>query len=419
MYHKTVLENGLKIISETVDYARSVSIGIWINAGSRDEKPKENGISHFIEHMSFKGTKKRSALQIAKELDSIGGMSNAFTGKENTCFHARVLGRHFPIVADILSDIFLNSLFDPAEIEKERGVILQEIKMMEDSPEEYVHDLLQRNFWKGHPISMPVMGTEDSVMSITRDMIIDYVKRHYLPRNVIISAAGAISHKELTEYFVPLFEKIESKNENDPKREPPKSNTSVSVNYKKLEQIHICLGVEAVSVKDERRFPVNVLNTILGGNMSSKLFQKIREEKGLAYSVYSFLSLYTDTGLLGIYAACEPDNVNKVLSLINEEIRKIIAGQINKDDLESAKNYIVGGLLLSSESIENRMIRIAKNEFLFDRYVPYEEVVDKINRVSLDDVISAAEMLFNNKTLTFVALGPIHEKDIDLSNIKL
>lgn len=412
MYHKTVLDNGLKIISETIEHARSISIGIWINAGSRDEEARENGVSHFIEHMSFKGTRNRSTLQIAKELDAVGGMSNAFTGKENTCFHARVLGKHLSVVADILCDIFLNSVFEPFEIEKERGIISQEIKMLEDTPEDYVHDLLQRVFWKDHPIGMPILGTRDSIMEIDRKKIFNYIKRHYTAENVIISAAGAVDHNEVVNYFFPYFDKI-MPNDPDPKRFPPKANVTTFSNYRDLEQVHMCLGVEGVSIKDEKRFAVSLLNTILGGNMSSRLFQEIREKQGLAYSVYSFLSSYTDSGILGMYVACNPHHVNNVLGTINKEIKRLLAGDMKKDDVAAARDYIIGGIYLSSESIENRMIRIARNELIFDRYIPYEETISKIEAIQLDDVVDIANMLFKDKTLTLVVLGPLSGRDLD------
>jgi predicted Zn-dependent peptidase len=418
MYHsgcqKTELENGLKIISETIEYARSICVGIWVNAGSRDEKKEENGISHFIEHMSFKGTKNRTAVQIAKELDAIGGMSNAFTGKENTCFHARVLGKHFSVAADVLSDIFLNSVYLPEDIEKERWIILQEIKMQEDSPEEYIHDLFQRVFWKDHPIGMPILGTKDSVMNIDREKILNYIKTHYSPKNVIISAAGAVKHDDVLKYFSPMFEQIPT-SDTDPKRFPPDPYFDVSVNYRDLEQVHICLGTESVSIKDERRFAVSVLNSILGGNMSSRLFQEIRERQGLAYSVYSFMGSYSDTGFLGIYVACDAAHVNNVLSTINKEIKKLFYGNLDQGDVDSAKEYLIGGIYLASESVENRMIRMAKNELIFGRYIPYEETVSCIEKVSLDDVIDAAEMLFKDKRLALVTLGPVKENELDLS----
>ncbi len=413
-YQKTQLENGLKIISETIDYARSICVGIWVNAGSRDEKKEENGISHFIEHMSFKGTKNRTAIQIAKELDAIGGMSNAFTGKENTCFHAKVLGKHFSVAADVLSDIFLNSVYSPEDIEKERWIILQEIKMQEDSPEEYIHDLFQRVFWKDHPIGMPILGTKESVMGINREKIIRYINTHYSPKNVIISAAGAVSHDDVLKYFLPMFEQIPA-SDIDPKRFPPSPCFDVSVNYKDLEQVHICLGTESVSIKDQRRFAVSVLNSILGGNMSSRLFQEIREKQGLAYSVYSFIGSYSDTGFLGIYVACDARHVNDVLLTINKEIKRLFHADIEQSDVDSAKEYLTGGIYLSSESIENRMIRIARNELIFGRYIPYEETVANIEKVSLDDVVNVAEMLFKDKQLALVTLGPIKENELDLS----
>ncbi len=418
MYRKTVLNNGIRIISESVEHARSVCIGIWVNAGSRDEEFSENGVSHFIEHMSFKGTKNRNALQIAKELDAIGGMSNAFTGRENTCFHARVLGKHLFIVADILSDIFLNSVFDPIDIEKERGVIFQEIKMLEDSPEDYIHDLLYRILWKDHPIGMPVLGTKESIVNISRNTILNYIMRHYSPENIIVCAAGAVKHDDMLHYFSPIFEKV-SHNNLDPIRFPPQTNIEVSFHYRDLEQTHICIGVESVSIKDERRFAVSLLNTILGGNMSSRLFQEIRDKRGLAYSVYSFTSSYTDIGMFGIYAACESTNVNAVLEIINKEIKRLLNGDISKEDINGAKDYIIGGVYLASESIENRMIRMARNELIFEKYIPYEEIVSKIESVNLDDIIDVANMIFNNKILALVTLGPLKEGNIDVSNITI
>jgi len=418
MYHKTVLDNGLKIISERVEYARSVSIGIWVNAGSRDEENSENGVSHFIEHMSFKGTENRNALQIAKELDAIGGMFNAFTGKENTCFHAKVLGKHFSVVADILSDIFLNSVFDPADIEKERGIILQEIKMLEDTPEDYIHDLLQREFWKDDPIGNPILGTKDSIMGIDRNKILDYIKSHYSPENVIISAAGAIDHNDMVGAFSPLFEKI-APCDSDPKRLPPRPNVAHSFYYRDLEQVHMCLGIEAVSIKDEKRFAVSLLNTIMGGNMSSRLFQEIREKQGLAYSVYSFLSSYTDSGMLGIYVACESEHVNTVLSIINNEIKRFLVGDITHSDMAAARDYMVGGIYLASESTESRMIRMARNELIFGRYVPYEETISNIEAVRLDDVVEMANMIFKDQTLSLVTLGPVDEHNLALDKLML
>jgi len=322
MHHKTVLENGLRIVSEQLDHLKSVSVGIWVNAGSRDEKPEQNGISHFIEHMIFKGTRNRSSLQIAKELDAIGGMSNAFTGKENTCFHARVLGKHFDRLADILSDIFLNSLFEPIDMERERQVILQEISMVEDSPDENVHVLFNRQFWENHPLGLPILGTNETVSNIRRETILSYVDRFYGPENVIVSAAGNIQHETLVSYFRPLFEKLKPGNQIN-KRIPPQSNSGISCHQKAHEQVHICLGAEAPSLRDDRRFACTLFNILLGGNMSSRLFQEIRENRGLAYTIYSFLSSYCDSGIFGVYLATDNGNINPSLETIHREIRKI------------------------------------------------------------------------------------------------
>ncbi len=322
MYRKTEQRNGVRIITEKLEHYRSVSLGIWVGAGSRDEDERLNGISHFIEHMIFKGTRGRSSLQIATGLDAIGGLSNAFTGKEDTCFHSRVLDKHFPILADILSDIFLNSVFDLEEIDKERHVILQEISMVEDSPEEHIHDLFNNLFWINHPLGKPILGTGKTVTAINRDEMLDHMRRFYTPDRIIIAAAGNIDHDTVVNFFAPLFGSLEPI-ERSSQTNSPHINSGVSCLYKKLEQVHICLGGKAPSLASELRFAGAILNTILGGNMSSRLFQEIRENRALAYSVYSFLSSFMDTGLLGICVGTDPQKVNKVLEVISNEIGKI------------------------------------------------------------------------------------------------
>jgi len=417
MYHKTVLGNGLRIISEQLDHLKSVSVGIWVNAGSRDEQPEQNGISHFIEHMIFKGTLNRTTLQIAKELDGIGGMSNAFTGKENTCFHARVLGRHFHRLADILSDIFLNSLFDPQDLERERQVILQEISMMEDAPDEKVHVFFSRQFWRNHSLGLPILGTNDTVSAIRKKTILESVKRFYGPENVVVAVAGNIRHDALVSHFGPLFETLEPGRSSE-ERVPPKSSVGISHHEKGHEQVHVCLGAEAPSFTDERRFACALFSTILGGNMSSRLFQEIREDRGLAYSIYSFLSSYCDSGIFGIYLGTDGDNVNPALETINKEIRKIQKGALSQEDLDAAKEHIVGGIYLSSEDPDNRMMRLAKNEFVFGRYVPYEEVVEHLEQVSVDEVIQEAKTIFSGRGTSLVTLGPFGGERLDSSNLR-
>lgn len=414
MYRKTVLENGVRIISERLDYFRSVSLGIWVNAGSREEIPEENGISHFIEHMIFKGTENRNAFQIAKQLDAIGGMSNAFTGKEYTCFHSKVLDKHFPDLAEILTDIFLNSVFDPSEMDRERQVILQEIGMVEDTPDEQVHELFSRFFWMDHPLGRSILGTNNSVAALNKDSILDYMSRFYTPDRIIIAATGNLDHDDLVEYFKPMFKSLKNKGF-EAGHGIPDTHFGISCNYKELEQVHICLGGKAPHLSSEKRFASALLNTILGGNMSSRLFQEIREKRGLAYSVFSFLSAYRDTGLMCIYVATTPSEVNQVLELIDIENRKLKKGEISEKDLSEAKENLIGGILLSSEGTDSRMLRIAKNEYIFGRNMDYDEIVANVEKVTLDEVIEIAGEIFGKGDLSLTTLGPIKEENLNLS----
>ena len=413
MYHKTVLKNGVRIVSERLPHLRSVSLGIWVNTGSRDESPLENGVSHFIEHMSFKETRNRSGFQIAKDLDAIGGLSNAFTGKETTCFYGRVLDRHFPLLADILSDIFVHPTFQPEDMEREREVIFQEISMVEDTPDDYLHVLFQSLFWPDQPIGRSVLGTAETVSRMDQEMIRQHISKFYVPERVIVAAAGNVDHEKMVEYFRPIFE-TETSSGSSPGRSLPRCGGGVLVKRKELEQVHLCLGGEAPSQVDEARFACALFNTILGGNMSSRLFQEIRENRGLAYSVYSFFSPYLDSGLFGVYAATDARNMNSVLEITQNEIRKLGRGELTQDDLAAAKENVIGGMYLGSESADSRMMRAAKNEFVFGRYVDYEEVAAKMERVTVDDVVEMANKIFGGDQIAFTALGPVEKEDVDL-----
>ena len=417
MYRKTVLKNDVRIISERLEHLRSVSLGIWVNTGSRDEIRSENGVSHFIEHMSFKGTRNRSGFQIAKDLDSIGGLSNAFTSKENTCFHGRVLGKHFGLLADILSDIFLNPTFDPVDMEREREVIFQEINMMEDTPDDNLHTFFNLLFWADHPLGRSTLGTGETVSAINKDTILEYIEKSYVPAEILVVAAGDVDHHEMVSYFEPLFESALERVRFSPGRDVPVSSGGVSIHFRELEQVHICLGGEAPSQMDERRFACAIFNTILGGNMSSRLFQEIRENRGLAYSVYSFLSTYVDAGLLGVYAATEKKNLNRMLETIRYEIMKLCEGELTESDVVAAKDHLVGNIYLGSEIADNRMMRIARNEFAFGRYIDYEELVSSLEQVSLDEVVEIAGSIFQDSKLSVAALGPLKEDDFDRSLI--
>lgn len=414
MVKKSILDNGVRILSERLDHFRSVSFGIWIGVGSRDETAEENGISHFVEHMIFKGTGTRDSHQIAVELDAIGGLSNAFTSSEYTCFHSRVLDKHLPTLIGILSDIFLNSVFDPTELDREKQVILQEISMLEDTPDEQIHVLFSGNYWRNHPLGMSVLGTPVTVSAIRRDGIIGHMKRFYTPEQILLVAAGRLDHDELVRHLRPLFEGIQPSGR-APARTMPASCSGISSYPKDLEQVHVCLGGVGPTLASEYRFAGAVFNTILGGNMSSRLFQEIREKRGLAYSIYSFLASYIDTGLLGVYLATEPKNVNPALEIIQREIGRVQKGEISPSELEATKEHIIGSILLGGESTDSRMMRLAKNEYVYGRAVEYDEIIRIIEKVSLDQIVTVAQQAFQDDRISLVTLGPLERDELDES----
>ncbi len=415
MYQKTVLSNGLRIITEKIEHYKSVSLGIWVGTGSRDENNSNNGVSHFIEHMIFKGTPSRDTLLIAKELDAIGGLSNAFTGKEYTCFHSKVLEKDFFYLAEILSDIFLNSSFTIEDIEREKQVVLQEISMVEDSPEEQVHELFNAQFFEQHPLGRPVLGTMETVESLTRDIILGHKNTYYSPDRIIIAAAGNIEHDEVVKTFEKQFGALEPVLTESTKCDH-ELNSSIQCSYRELEQINICLGGKAPSLSSDMRFAGAVLNTILGGNMSSRLFQEVREKRGLAYSIYSFLSAYMDAGILGICVGTDPNETNNVLDVINAEIVKIQEGDLTEKDLNEARDHLVGGILLGSENTDSRMMRLAKNEYVFGRFIEYEELVENLNQVTLDDIMTCIKDAFSKESVVVTTLGSLKQEELTLSS---
>jgi predicted Zn-dependent peptidase len=408
--HKTTLNNGIKIVSQNMPHFHSVSMGVWVNVGAREESPEESGLSHFIEHMIFKGTQRRTAYQIAKAFDSIGGQTNAFTSAENTCYHAKVMDTHLDIMVDILSDIFLNSVFNEKEVENERAVILQEIGMMEDSPDDYIHFLSGINFWGKNSLGRSVLGNRENIRNFDSDALKGFFSRFYQPERIIISAAGNLEHNHLVDIAGPVFESIRPGNA-FPDRMTSDGRCQVDVHYKDLEQVHICLGTKGMSITDPRKYEYSLLNTILGGNMSSRLFQEIREKRGFAYAVYSFISSYVDTGMFGVYAGVHPDNAFKSVELILKEIFKIKKVRIDPDELRYAKEFTKGNLMLASESNDNQMVRMAQTETHYGRYIPLEEVVNKIEAVTEDDICNLAETLFPAHRFALTLLGPVTDKD--------
>jgi len=409
--NKTALGNGLRIVTERIPHLKSVSVGIWVNIGSRDEKPDESGLSHMIEHMIFKGTSRRTARQIAKEIDQVGGMSNAFTSKEFTCFHAKVMSDHLPLVTDLLTDIFLNSLFAPEDLERERQVILQEIHMLEDTPDELVHVLFSLNLWPHDPLGSPVLGHMETVSSFTPKEIRAYLARNYLAPNIVVAAVGDVDHQAFVDLMAPSFESglLPPIHRSDQR---PQAQAGIHVTTRNLEQVHLCLGSTFPSALEDERYPAALLNIILGGNMSSRLFQEIRENRGLAYSVYSFLSAYLDTGMLGIYAGVDRGQTEETIRLILAELDKMRKGEIDKPELKAAQEHLKGSIILGSESPDSRMIRLAKNEITYGRYIDFDEILDQVAQVTVDQVVGVARKYLSPENLSLTVLGPLEPSDL-------
>jgi len=420
MFAKTILDNGIRIISQEMHDHRSVSLGIWVENGSRHESAPQNGISHFIEHLLFKGTERRSATQIAEEMDAVGGVLNAFTSKEQTCYYAKVLDDNLPLAIDLLTDIFLHSSFDPEEIERERSVILQEMSQSEDTPDDYVHDLFSLDFFKDHPIGRPICGRQETVKRFQRGDFVDFFKTRYRPSRVIVAAAGNFRHDQLVEEMAARLGMVGDGSEPlaallDGERKPTMAS-GVYPHSKELEQVHLCLGMAGVAQSDPRRYPAYVLNTLLGGGMSSRLFQEIREKRGKAYSVYSFSSSYKDVGYLGVYAGTSIESAEEVVDLVVKELRKLAAGEITDEELARTRGQLVGGMMLGLESTDSWMSHIARNEIYFGKTVTTEEICQRIRAVSRDEVIQLADSLFHPEDMTLTLLGNFTE-DFKLNSL--
>jgi len=401
----TTLANGVRVITEQMVHVRSVSLGVWITTGSRCEAPDENGISHFIEHMVFKGTKHRSAEDIARSVDSIGGGLDAFTAKELVSYNTKVLDEHLPLAFDVLSDMVLNPLFRKEDIEKEKGVILEELKMDVDNPEYLLHEIFSSNFYKDHPLGKPIIGTKDTVKKFHRAMIHDYYSRYYSPSNIVITAAGNLNHERLVDLAREHFEDLRVSGALPPAKVPVPHARLVFKNKTSLEQTHLYMGVPAYPFPHELRFSCYVLNTVLGGGMSSRLFQNIREKQGLAYSVYSDLSMYRDTGCMAIYAGTSIESAGKVVECIVKELREIKENLVPAEELRRAKDHLKGSFMLGLESTSSRMSNLARQEIYFKRFFTLDEMIQSIEDVSADQVQKIAREFFNPKNITLAMLG--------------
>jgi predicted Zn-dependent peptidase len=411
VYRKTTLANGIRIITESMPAVRSATIGIWADVGSAAEAPARRGISHLVEHMLFKGTRNRSARQIAETMDGVGGNLNAFTDKETTCYYAKVIDRHLPLAIDVLSDMFLHSLFDPTELAKEQKVILEEIKMYDDSPDELIHDLFTSAMWTGSNLGEPTIGTAESVAAIKREYICEHMQLHYAPNAVVVTAAGNVEHDAFCELVERAFIEF---NGTSPAAEPeaPRAKPVTLVKRKDIEQAHLVIGAQGLSVRDDRRYVLGVLDTLLGGGMSSRLFQEVREKRGLVYSVYSYQAAYRAAGLFGAYAATSPENVQACIDVIAEEFERLNGEPVGSDELLNAKEHIKGSLTLSLESTSSRMIRLGRNEFALGREVSPEEVELAVDAVTAEDILALARDVLDPGGIGLCVLGPVDESAV-------
>jgi predicted Zn-dependent peptidase len=402
---KTVLPNGLVVISETMPQFRSVSVGIWVRTGSRSEPEDVSGISHFIEHMVFKGTERRSCEEIAATMDSVGGMLDAFTTKEIVCFSAKVLDEHLPLAFDVITDLVLRPLFAAPELEREKRVVLEEIKMDEDNPETSVNELFLQSVWKGHALGRPILGTRKTVEGFGRGSVLDWFRQSYVPNEIVVSAAGNVEHAHLVELAQSAFGTLSSGP--DGKREsPPKAHAPIQVRRKRsLEQAHIFLGVPAFAATDPRRYALAVLNNILGSGMSSRLFQNIRERQGLAYAVLSETMPYRDTGLLSVYAGTSGEKVERLVRSVIDEFRRMKEEPVSDEELLRAKAQLKGSLTLSLESTGARMSNRARQEIYFGRFFAMDEIFTSIDAVSSEHVRQLAREIFLTDRIALAALG--------------
>lgn len=411
-YQEITLDSGLRIVTETLPYVNSATIGVWFGTGSRDEDSNNSGVSHFIEHLMFKGTQKRTAREIAEAIDSVGGQINAFTSKDHTCYYIRILDKYLPLAMDVLADMLNNSLLDPVEIEKEKKVIIEEIRMYEDSPDELVHDIFAESIWGNHPLGKNIAGEEEVIRNLAKNDIIDYINTHYVNKNMVVSLAGNLNHTNVVQDIERNFP---SRPLTPPGRQIalPKIERPVYIKEKKTEQVHLCLGTRAYPREHPDRYALTMLESILGGGVSSRLFQRVREEKGLVYSIYSYYTSYEDTGAFAVYAGTSPENIDEVVEIIIDELFNVKNKGVTEPELVRTKEQLKGNLMLSLESTSNRMSRLGKSKLFFKRIIGIEEVIENIERIQLADIKRVAQDLFKRENLVLTAIGPIDDKIAD------
>ncbi|HLZ13878.1 MAG TPA: pitrilysin family protein [Candidatus Acidoferrum sp.] len=408
-----VLPNGLVVITEPMSHVRSVSVGVWIRNGSRREIPPENGLAHFIEHMVFKGTKRRSAEAIAREMDSIGGMLDAFTSKEQICFNAKVLDQNLPIAFDIISDLCLHPRFDSADVKNEQQVVLEEIKMDMDNPEYLLHETFTRGFWPEHPLGRPILGTPETVEKFSPKVLRNRFEEWFAPDHLLVTAAGNVTHDQVTDLVEQQFGHLKPSGGLED-HVAPETSAPIQVDRKPdLKQVHLCLGVPSLPIAHDRRFVVAVLNNLLGGGMSSRLFQNIREKRGLAYAVFSEVTPYSDAGMFTVYAGCAKETIGQVVDLTVAEFRALKESLVAEEELLRAKNHLKGSLMLSLESTSSRMSNLARQELYFGRFFTLDEILASIESVTREDVQSLAQEFFRPEQISATVLGPLNGFSLD------
>jgi predicted Zn-dependent peptidase len=410
MYKRVVLDNGIPIVIDKVKDARSVSLGVWVKFGSRNESSQKNGISHFLEHMFFKGTQMRTSKEIAVEIDSLGGELNAFTSRETTTFYIKVLDEHIENALNLISDIFLHSVFPEEEIEKEKRIIFEEIKMVQDSPEDYIHDLFNKNIWGKSSLGQPVLGRESSIETFTKDDLLYHIKKYYGNNNIVIASSGSFDEDFLLNYLNHTLGS--SRRDSKPVNIAcPEFRGEINIIPKNLSEAHVCLGLKGISQKSDDRYAMYLLNAVLGAGISSRLFQEVREKRGLAYSIYSYNSSYFDTGVWAVYAGADKKNVREVIDIIMNQMRELSVS-LDSEDLQKAKNQLKGNIILALESISSKMINIAKQELYYGRYFSPQDIINAVDVVTLEEAKGLAQRLVENSSFALTVYGPVGELKI-------
>jgi predicted Zn-dependent peptidase len=418
MITRDVLANDLRLVTEMMPQVRSVTLGVWLRRGSRQESDECSGIAHFLEHMLFKGTTSRSAQDLAQEIDSIGGQLDAFTAKEYAAYYIKVLDEHLPIAVDLLSDLVRNPAFREEDVEREKKVVLEEIKMVEDTPDDLVHEVFTESFWNGHPLGRPILGSRDTVEALTSDTLRDHFSGAYVASNVVVAAAGNLEHARVRDLVERAFRPLTTVRAEVEDR-PPLATARIARRAKDVEQAHVVLGVPAFPQDHEDRYVSYILNTVLGGSMSSRLFQNVREKRGLAYAVFSGLNAYRDAGVLTVYAGCAAGSVGQVVDLVIGELRGLKAMPPSAEELRRAKDHLKGSLMLSLENTASRMSHLARQELYFNQQYGLDEILDGIEQVTAEDVRRVANRLFANGSLAATVLGPPSVEALSPSRLDL